>query len=898
MVWLYGRKFKRLIAKDFKSMRSSLACLLLAMTLGGLCLGTALWGQNGYSIQSGKVIIDSPEHWSQWQSVAKTIRITDEGVQPVFIRKSTRLEIDGEQVVVPGINAVLNAAELGGGVRGAGSNFLDAANLMDGRMDTYWEPNLDDPLRDWWVQLDLGRIVSASKIVLKFVGEDLGDPFLQFKVSTSQGEQVIGPLIFRKRFSTNKPIKNERVFEIDLIAQLPTKWPDVRGDFTGDVIKYMSIGVTDSDFGKARQVSQTAYESLEPDKQGDIEYFRQETSGTLRLLEDKEDWDALEGTDRQGPVVYYRRELPRLAEVEVWSIGDNIGIGVLERGGNVSSFENNGAEGVVVDGDIYSQDSAPYWPAQGGYNPDRLLPSEPPVVERELIVDLAGAFFLDNIRTLQASSSPPGAFRAYRVQLSDGSTNAGGSLAWHTIGGYENIGGHEKYHDFKFPITKVKYFSFTYRLHVRGGRHGLSEVQLFGEGFMPETQITSTFGGTSPFIELGNNVQNLASIEWDADLPPGTDIILQTRTGDTVERITKYFTKTGDLYPGTEEEAAEAHATQLKFFGEAAVGPVVPETIPGSDWSGWSQRYFNSGDRITSPSPRKFVAVRATLLTDSPLVAPILRSVGLNFVTPVNKTVVGEVLPFQLEKIGTTQKFSYFIRSTFEANSRGFDDILIEAPGGVKMQFKQATVDVSGQTTQTYTATSEGFEVVADDADSLWVRLPAPIKTTTGSSLIELQFEATIFGFATFFNGSTGHSAFENSWQRVDDGDANGINDSERTAVLALKKGEVLGDIDPGREIITPNGDGINDAMEVSFSLLRVSASTPLLAQIYDLSGQLVRELRNEPITAGKHIVAWTGVDAAGSLVPPGIYLLRIDIDADSNSSKETTVNRLVHVAY
>ena len=240
--------------------------------------------------------------------------------------------------------------------------------------------------------------------------------------------------------------------------------------------------------------------------------------------------------------------MPRLAEVEVWSIGDNIGLGTLARGGNVTSFENNGAEGVVVDGDIYSKERAPYWPAQGGYNPDRMLPSDPPVVERQLIVDLAGAFFLDNIRVLQASSSPPGAFRAYRVQLSDGSTNAGGSLAWIDIGGFDNINGSEKYHDFKFPLTKVKFFSFTYRLHVRAGRHGLSEVQFFGEGFLPETQITSTFAGASPFIELGRSPQNLASIEWDADVPLGTDLILQTRTGNTVEQITYYYKKNGDLY--------------------------------------------------------------------------------------------------------------------------------------------------------------------------------------------------------------------------------------------------------------------------------------------------------------------------------------------------------------
>lgn len=877
--------------KTFKLVSTSLVCLL-----GRMLLGDVAWGQEGFSIQDGAAVIESEDHWARWQSVAKTIQITEEGVKPAFIRKSTKLEIDGVEQVVPGINAVLNASEFGGGIWDAGSNRLSAENLMDGRIDTYWEPDTSTPLRDWWVQIDLGRAVSANKIVLKFVGEDLGDPFLQFKVLTSQGETIIGPLVYRKRFSTNKPIKNERVFEVDLTNQLPTKWPQVRGDFTGDVIRFVSVGVTDSDFGKARQVSQSAYEGLDPDQQGDIEYFRRETSGRLRLLEGREDWEALAGGDSQGPVVYYRRELPRLAEVEVWSIGDNIGIGVLERGGKVTSWENNGAEGVVVDGVVYSVDKALYWPAQGGYNPDRLLPSEPPDVERALVVDLGGAFFLDNIRVLQASSRPPGPFRAYRIEVSDGSTNAGGSLAWKTVGSLDNINGNESYHDFKFPLTKVEHFSFTYKLHVRAGRHGLSEIQFFGEGYMPEARIESVFDGPSAFIELGATPQNLASIEWDADTPPGTDIILQTRTGNTIKTTTLYYKKNGELFPGTEEEAAEAHATDKKFFGDASVGPVVTQTNPGSDWSGWSQRYFNSGDKITSPSPRKFVAIRATFLTENPLVVATLRWVKLNFVAPVAKTIVGEVLPAQLETIGTEQLFSYFVRTTFEPANEGFDEILIEAPPSVKMKFKQAYLSLTGQPTQTYTTQSEDFEVVSDDSDSLWVRLPTPIKG--GAALIELQFEAIIFDFTTFFNGSIGHSSIPNSWQRVDPGDANEITDSEKTVILALERGAVLGDIEVKNKIFTPNGDGINDDMAVSFSLMRVKASTPLQVQIYDLGGRLVHQLREEYITTGRHSVIWTGVDASGALVAPGIYVLRIDTKVDAKSSRNTSDYRLVHVSY
>ena len=871
-------------------MRTALFLPVLTLGPSSVCRG-----QEGYSLEPGRVVVDSREYWERWQSVANTIQITGEGVRPEFIRKSTTLTVDGEEVVVPGINAVFDCAKFGGGVKDAGTNVSSAIHLMDGRMDTYWELDRSDPVRDWWVQIDLGRAVSATRIVLKFVVEDLGDPFLQFKVTTSQGEITIGPLLFRTRFTTNKPVKNERVFEIDLTKQLPTKWPNVRGDFTGDVIRYVGVGVTDSDFGKAREVSQSVYESMPSDRQGDIEYFRQEVSGKVRLLEGKEDWEALAGTGRQGPVVYYRHEIPRLAEIEVWTIGDNIGTGVFERAGSVTSWENNGAEGSVVDGDFFGE--VVYWPAQGGYNPDKLPISDPPDVERSLLIDLGGSYFLDNIRVLSAATSPPGPFRAYRIQLSDGSTNAGGELAWKTVGSLGNIAGGEMFHGFKFPISKVEHFAFTYRLFERAGRHGLSEIQFFGEGFMPESRIESVFEGEPPYIELGRLPQNLSTIEWDADTPPGTQLILQTRSGDTVEKITHYYKKNGEEYPGTEEEAAEAHASDKKFFGENSVGPVVVETVPGPDWSGWSQPYFQSGEKITSPSPRKFVAVRATFLTDDPTAAVTLRSLALNFVTPVAGTIVGEVLPSRLEEIGRRKELSYFLRSTFDSGSRGFDEVLLQAPDGVEMSLTQVHVSVDGQEALTYTVDSEGFEVVRNESDSLWVRFPEAIKTTSGSVLVEVEFEATIFGYNTYFIGSTGHSEFENSWQRVEDGDANGVNDSETTVVLALEPGDLLGDLEIDGSF-TPNGDGVNDAMEVAYSLMRVGRAAPVRVEVYDLSGRLVSRLSEESKGAGRHAVTWTGTDRSGALVPPGIYLVRIDLEVDAKSEKNSSVHRLVHLAY
>ena len=66
----------------------------------------------------------------------------------------------------------------------------------------------------------------------------------------------------------------------------------------------------------------------------------------------------------------------------------------------------------------------------------------------------------------------------------------------------------------------------------------------------------------------------------------------------------------------------------------------------------------------------------------------------------------------------------------------------------------------------------------------------------------------------------------------MSDGDANGINDSETTVVLALEQGELLGDLEIDGSF-TPNGDGVNEALEVGYSLMRVGRAAPVRVEVY-----------------------------------------------------------------
>ena len=276
-----------------------------------------------YSIDQvrSRIVVDRRSHWENWAFPRGVLEITDEGeMRPIFIRKNINAALDAQDFV--------NVMGIRGGISDAGSNLRDAVNLLDGDPNTFWEPDPKDPLRDWWVAIDLGRLVSATKVVLRFVEEGEGDPFKQFTVFISDGQLAFKgakELSFWVIGRTTKSNRDQRVFEFE-------PFPRKESEVTGAPLQYLQIVVTDSDFGRADRISKESYDALGSADRGDIVYFRKTPSGEESIS--KDGYDVL-SADRKGSIQYYRRERPRLAEVEVWSIGDNISLRIKESGGSI-----------------------------------------------------------------------------------------------------------------------------------------------------------------------------------------------------------------------------------------------------------------------------------------------------------------------------------------------------------------------------------------------------------------------------------------------------------------------------------------------------------------------------------------------------------------------------------
>ena len=819
----------------------------VAIGVTTLLTASAAWGQ-AYQLDANELIV-AAEHWPAWNFPAGSLDFSAEGVRPAFVREQVNASLDA--------SAFTYSDGVQGGIRNAGTNRAGAANILDGREDTFWEPDLADALDTWWVEIDLGRLVWAQKVVVKFAAEGAGDPFLQFKVLTANGD----PAFLQSESFNYLPAghseglnKSQRVYEFEL---QPTRKVDP--GLTGRLIQFLQVVATASDLGRAEQISAAHWNSLPEQERGDVLYFRREASGVLRPI-DQAAYEAIEA-QWQGPVQYYRRERPRLTEVEVWTVGDNISLGALERGGEIIGYGNLGAERLTVDGEWGS-----FWSVEVGFSGN-----DPAVVfqdpHRNIYFDL-GTWYWVNRAAIVFGDRYSRAFPNYVIALSDGSRAPDGSLSYVALTGRGQEDGETTTHrsllfqDNVFPLTKARYFRMNYTLVAESARPAIREIQLYGRGFLPEVSLAS-----EP-IELGRTARILSAMHWTAHAPPGTQVRVRTRSGNQLDQNIRYFTSTG-------QEVNEAKYRKLLSFQR---GDSTVTVIPGPDWSPWSLPYSVPGAPITSPSPRRYVMIEATLRSDDPDAAALLRSLRLSLDAPLANQIRGEIAPNKTPQRGQPQTFTLLLQPAFQDGNRGFDQVLVELPPGAEMDLIDGAIGAERYG-------RDQLERLPTGADSLWVRLPAPVGPE--QDRVSLRFSGALYLVSNAFEVQVGHGQV---WQRVDASRGLTVFTPFTTAVL----GEVTASSNP----FTPNGDGINDVVELAFPVFQVQGAKALILEVYGLDGERVQRIEQAAATAAGHQrLTWDGHDHTGRLLPPGLYLCRVGVEVDAEG-EQTTSTKLVASVY
>ena len=336
-------------------------------------------------------------------------------------------------------------------------------------------------------------------------------------------------------------------------------------------------------------------------------------------------------------------------------------------------------------------------------------------------------------------------------------------------------------------------------------------------------------------------------------------------------------------------------------------GDIVAEQVPSSDWGAWSQPYENSaGSPITSPSPREFLKIRATLISDDPQTSGALRSIRLHFANPVAQDLVGEVTPVEVDSLGVERSFSLYIRPRFAATDPGFDGLLMVVPVDMRLEFKSLyggkVTDFAGPTADLSALVQDQVEVLATAGDSLRLAFPI-IGPAAGIEVLRLDFDTALFSAGTILRAALSNSALdEQSWQWLNPGDAlDQVESNTTTLVGAIKRKELLGQLSLHPSVLTPNGDDINDRVEIAFSVVLVDDDSPVRVQIRDLRGRRVwRAVEHRAVARGHYTMYWDGRDQAGNLVPPGLYVVELNVDTETEQTgiARGNVLRALAVAY
>lgn len=460
----------------------------------------------------------------------------------------------------------------------------------------------------------------------------------------------------------------------------------------------------------------------------------------------------------------------------------------------------------------------------------------------------------------------------------------------------------ERVADVRFPTQFMRFARVRFPL-----KGFIAEIEAYGEGFAPQTSYVSRL------IDMGEQV-NFGRLHYDFERYRttgfGTDQVLapdapvhlavETRSGrDDTPLIYHVITELGtqrvvDLTTFNRAPAPSGGGSDAVKFQGVAPGQRGSVLDDIANWSFWSAAHLSSGEEIRAPDGRQFIQVRAFFTSEEIFAFGRLKSISIDFSPLLANPVLGEVAlvgdPNPQDGVvevplGEPVTLTYDIRAEFSSSSQtGFNAIRLITPEAVEFQ----RFEMGEPLTEVQ---PDSMIVGAKSLEVYFASNPVAQATNTP---IRLTFGTRVFNFNTLFEGEVFQIGGANLPQSIDGGDASSLVSTNDLRVFAsLDKLEVLSELDLGSVAVTPNGDGVNDGLALSFTLHGIDAADVDVG-IYDLSGRLVHRLVSEPRGEGRYTESWDA-RVKGAHTPPGTYLLRVAVDTDLGTFEKT---RTIAIAY
>ena len=421
-----------------------------------------------------------------------------------------------------------------------------------------------------------------------------------------------------------------------------------------------------------------------------------------------------------------------------------------------------------------------------------------------------------------------------------------------------------RHHRYVFAPRKIRYL-FWHSLTDTGWFSHPMELMLFSPGYPAQVVLRSDF------IDLGqlagdDRPKAIKRLRWEASTPEPTRLQVRSRTGNTLQERYTFYDKKG----------AEVTQTRYNSLPKVIRGPIDTTVAVGADWSAWSNFYQFSGEAFKSETPRRFIQLELILSTEDPAVAPVLHTLALDFEDALVAQATGQIAPRHAVPNEAT-RFTYALQTRAAEDDSGFDRLRFFTPSAVDAADVRLWVG----------GVERAASAVRVAGDSLlWVDLPETVRTDS----LAVEFTTKVLHNATVFAADLGQEARPGLWQSVE-----AAKRQANVVFLPDLPGSerLIGALQVVPPVFSPNGDGINDRVQIHFALFKAVDAIPSV-RIFDLAGREVAVLASSGAGVLQSF-SWGGLDASGARVVPGVYVCRIDAGADAGQGEMV---RVVSVVY
>ena len=426
------------------------------------------------------------------------------------------------------------------------------------------------------------------------------------------------------------------------------------------------------------------------------------------------------------------------------------------------------------------------------------------------------------------------------------------------------------------PSEPVRFLYFEAPENSRGIWE-IAEIEIYGEGPTPLA------GYVSNVIDMGGRVA-LGRLSWSGQVDAGAVVDLRMRCGDDADPHTYWrHTYRGDERSHFDERGAVLDLQAYNGLEQSQRAGITHDT---ENWENWSMSFdieAQAADMVCD-KPRRFVQFKVDFASTAQASGRLDYLQFAASLPPAATQVLAEITPTRALP-GEVTRFSYRLLPSLSVGDLGFDRIAIRTP------VRSRGVDAVRRNGRDI-----AFEVVRLDETGFDPQISRVDPLGTNDP-IEVVFRAEVFRFGTVFSGWVFDSTRPHEVrQAVTAGDADPLVDSNTLNVeLAVIGAQTIGAMRLQATALTPNGDGVNDELQIEFDLVNLVGAVSVAIDIYDLGGRKRGQLYAGVAASGRSLATWNGRDGGGRLLAPGFYIARLSVDTDQGP---TTAERVIHLVY